>query len=90
LIVTEHKTTQVILSALEKHATEPLPLNQYHAYAIKAAIYRLLHVAEKTLDERLKVAIKAAQEKAKSSNSKKRSHTDTKAGVISSKKSKAK
>ncbi|KAJ9124193.1 hypothetical protein QFC22_000990 [Naganishia vaughanmartiniae] len=79
---------KAILSALEKHATEPLPLNQYHAYAIKAAIYRLLHVAEKALDDKLKDAIKSAQEKAKSGNSKKRSHTDNKGG--SSKKPKAK
>ncbi|KAJ9097733.1 hypothetical protein QFC21_004771 [Naganishia friedmannii] len=79
---------KAMLSALEQHVTEPLPLNQYHAYAIGAAIYRLLYVAEKALDEKLKAAVKTAQEKAKSSNSKKRSHTDTMGG--SSKKPKAK
>jgi hypothetical protein len=51
-------------------------LNQYHAHVIKAAIYRLLHVAEKELDDRLKVAVKSAQEKAKAN--KKRGHGDGK------------
>jgi hypothetical protein len=74
---------QTILMALNKHKTEALPLNQYHAYIIKAAIYRLLYLAEKELDDKLKAAVKAAQEKAK--GSKKRGH-DAKDG--SNKKSK--
>lgn len=53
-------------------------MNQYHAHVIKAAIYRLLYVAEKELDDRLRVAVKAAQEKAKAS--KKRGHGDGKDG----------
>ncbi|KAJ9094863.1 hypothetical protein QFC19_007792 [Naganishia cerealis] len=81
---------KTILSALEKHKAEPLPLNQYHAYVIKAAIYRLLYVAEKTLDERLKTAMKAAQEKANSGGSKKRSHADSKGGSSKKPKTKAK
>lgn len=69
---------QTILSNLDQHNAHPLPLNQYHAHVIKAAIYRLLLVAEKELDDRLKVAVKSAQEKAKAS--KKRGHGDGKDG----------
>jgi hypothetical protein len=70
--------SQTILSNLDKHKEHPLPLNQYHAHVIKAAIYRLLYVAEKELDDRLKVAVKAVQEKSKAS--KKRGHGDGKDG----------
>ncbi|GHJ88587.1 hypothetical protein NliqN6_4989 [Naganishia liquefaciens] len=69
---------KTILAALDKHKAEALPLNQYHAYIIKAAIHRLLYLAEKELDDRLKAAVKSAQEKAR--GGKKRGHSETKGG----------
>ena len=73
-----HQLRQTILAALDKHKAEALPLNQYHAYIIKAAIHRLLYLAEKELDDRLKAAVKSAQEKAR--GGKKRGHSETKGG----------
>lgn len=65
---------QTVLATLGKHKREALPLNQYHAHVIKAAIYRLLYLAEKELDDRLKAAVKVVQEKAK--GGKKRGHAE--------------
>lgn len=61
-------------------------MNQYHAHVIKAAIHRLLYLAERELDDRLKAAVKVAQEKAR--GGKKRGHAETRDG--SSKKFKTK
>ena len=73
-----HSLPQTILAALDKHKTEALTLNQYHAHVIKAAIHRLLYLAERELDDRLKIAVKVAQEKAR--GGKKRGHAETKDG----------